>query len=182
MIDFEDLARKKQKELLIVCSLLVCLCLLVYFHVMDNELIVSCVFFALAIYACHCLPYSTLLNLLKISKKVSAKIQRRTEILQAMNLTGEYSCEVEAILHYPFFLKEQEFQNNVDEILENSSLADKDKEKLKEVQREINALLRAYKFIAERVLVNYFWWNKYFYRDIDPIKCFFTEEDINFFK
>ena len=182
MINFEDLARKKQKQLIIVCVLLVCLVLIVCSHVIRNELLAVGICFVLLIYAVHCLPYSALLSLLNISKKIPEKIQHRTEILQAIAPSEDYNDKVDPILHYPFFLKEQEFQNNVNKILEDSSVSDKDKEDLKQVQKEINELLKIYKIIAKQVLSNYYWWNKYLYRDINPIQCFFTDEDITFFK
>ena len=68
------------------------------------------------------------------------------------------------------------------EIQEDSSVADKDKEDLKQVQNEINKLLVRYKYGAKQVLLNYFWWNKFLYRDINPIQCFFTDEDKTFFE
>ena len=105
MIDFEELARRKRKHLFIAETLLVCLFLLVFSNVIHSELIVVSVFVVLSIYTFHCLPYIVLLDMLGTSKKISEKIQCRTEILQSISPSDDYDYEVEPILHYPFFLK-----------------------------------------------------------------------------
>ena len=183
MIDFEDLIKKKARNTIIAICLGYLLVLLMYFQIQDDSAFFFMFFaFLLLIYVFFNIPYLCLQKQRKISKMIYEKIQYRTEILKAINPSYNYDCEVIPFLNCHFFIKEQEIQNNVNSILEDSIVADDVKSNLKQVQREINKLLDTYsKGVVQICSASRSMCGKYFDKKINPVYRFFSDEDIEFF-
>ena len=138
--------------------------------------------FLLLVYVFFNIPYLCLQKQRKISKMIYEKIQYRTEILKAINPSYNYDCEVIPFLNCHFFIKEQEIQNNVNSILEDSIVADDVKSNLKQVQREINKLLDTYsKGVVQICSASRSMCGKSIDKKINPVYRFFSDEDIEFF-
>lgn len=183
MIDFENLVRRKTRNTIIAACLGCLLVLLMHFQILNDLALFFMLFaFLLLLYAFFNISYLCLQKQRKISKMIYEKIQDRTEILKTINPSYNYDCEVIPFLNCHFFIKEQEIQNNVNSILEDSIVADDVKSNLKQVQREINKLLDTYsKGIVQICSASRSMCGKYFDRKINPVYRFFSDEDIEFF-
>lgn len=183
MIDFEDLVQRKTRNTIIAACLGYLLVLLMYFQILDDLALFFMLFaFLLLLYAFFNISYLCLQKQRKISKKIYEKIQYRTEILKSINPSYNYDCEVIPFLNCHFFIKEQEIQNNVNSILEDSIVTDDVKSNLKQIQCEISKLLDTYsKGIVQICSACRSMGGKYFDKKINPVYRFFSDEDVEFF-
>ena len=187
MIDFVELVQRKTKNMIIAVCLIFLSVTLLHFQIIPDSfgiLVLSCMFLS-TFYVMHWCPYFLLLEQHKMSKKIYEKIQYRTEILKTINPSYNYDYEVNQFLNCHFFIKEQEIQNNVNSILEDSIVADDVKSNLKQVQREISKLLKTYANGLLQIcnmnigkLIFGIPINKKNY----PVYRFFSDEDLEFFK
>ena len=183
MIDFEDLVQRKTRNTIIAACLGYLLVLLMYFQILDDLALFFMLFaFLLLLYAFFNIPYLCLQKQRKISKKIYEKIQYRTGILKAINPSYNYDYEVIPFLNCHFFIKEQEIQNNVNSILEDSIVTDDVKSNLKQIQCEISKLLDTYsKGVVQICSACRSMGGKYFDKKINPVYRFFSDEDVEFF-
>ena len=184
MIDFEKLAQRKIRNMIVAVCLASLLLTLFNFQIIPDSFFIFVISLMLlsAFYSFHSAPYYMLLQSQKISKKLYEKIQYRTEILKAINPSYNYNGETNPFLNCHFFIQELEIQNNVDSILKDSIVTDDVKSNLKQVQREISKLLYTYRATVRNCFLNQSMWGKYIDRKINPTYQFFNDEDIDFFK